>query len=80
MFTVMLCASSRSRLTYSETADQSLQVPDSLLPVERLPVPILPVRTLQLSEGMMSFQINGRSFDANRIDKVVQLNTVEIGT
>ena len=65
------------QLTYSDTAGQSLQVPDSLLPVEPLPVPILPVRTLELSEGMMSFQINGRSFDANRIDTFVQLNTVE---
>lgn len=47
-----------------------------------LPVSPLPPRTFQLGQGMMmgrgmSFTINGREFDANRIDAAPRLGTVE---
>lgn len=60
-------------------------VPNGLVrPVEALPAPSLPARTFQLGQGMMmgmgsggSFSINGRTFDASRIDAAPRLGTVE---
>ena len=66
------------QLTYSGLAERVVPVPDHLLDVEYLPYPNRPNRTFQLSQGMMmSFDINGRRFDANRIDTTAQLDTIE---
>jgi len=66
------------QLTYSGLAERVVPAPDRLLDVEFLPHPNRPNRIFQLSQGMMmSFDINGRTFDANRIDTAVQLGTVE---
>ena len=66
------------QLTYSGVADQFVSAPDRLLDVEALPYPNRPLRTFRLSEGMMrSFDINGRTFDARRIDTAVELDTIE---
>ena len=66
------------QLTYSEVADQFLPAPDRLLDVAALPYPNRPLRTFRLSEGMMmSFDINGRTFDARRTDTQVELDTIE---
>ena len=66
------------QLTYSGRADQAVPPPDSLASVEPLPLSRLPLRTFQLSQGMMmSFDINGRTFNPNRIDTSVQLNSTE---
>jgi FtsP/CotA-like multicopper oxidase with cupredoxin domain len=69
-----------------ETA--ALPVPDQLIPIAPLPQPET-VREFNLSHGMMGlndhagmhqgmvFLINGKSFEHNRVDTTVQLNTVE---
>lgn len=58
----------------------SVPMPQSLAPVEVLSdVPRQPTRRFVLSEGMMGrFQINGRSFDENRVDARGQLGVVEL--
>ena len=60
-------------------------LPKTLVPVEDLRgVPIARKRTITLSEGfdpgpppMPTFFINGKEFDADRIDETMKLNTVE---
>ena len=67
-------------LTYDrEVESQSL--PQTLIPVETLPEPQT-TRRFTMSHGMspgrgMVFLINGNTFDPQRIDTQVQLNTVE---
>ena len=67
-------------LTYDgEVESQSL--PQTLIPVENLPEPQT-TRRYTMNHGMspgmgMVFLINGKSFDPQRIDTQVKLNTVE---
>lgn len=64
-------------LNYSGTAERIVPVPERLLNVESLPAGTLQ-RRFVLTEGMMgAFQINGRTFQAQRIDTVVQLGSTE---
>lgn len=64
-------------LNYSGTAERTVPVPERLLNVESLPVGTL-LRRFVLTEGMMgSFQINGRTFQADRTDTVVALSSTE---
>ncbi|MEO8034912.1 MAG: multicopper oxidase domain-containing protein, partial [Acidobacteriota bacterium] len=60
-------------IEYRGRADKAWTIPGSLVrPVESLPPATTPPRAFQLGQGMMmgrgmSFTINGRGFDANRI-------------
>ena len=72
-------------IEYRGRADRSWTIPGSLVrTVDALPASSLPPRIFQLGQGMgmgmgrgMSFTINGRAFDANRIDSTPRLGTVE---
>ncbi len=68
-------------VVYEGRVERPLEVPRRLMRVEPLPPPELPVRsfefrTLDLPSGI-SFLINGRTFDHERIDTRVRLNTIE---
>lgn len=73
-----------ARLRYSGTAPSTWTLPQNLAAIERLPAPSIR-RVFQLGQGMgmgmmgggMSFTINGRSFNENRIDVRAVLNNVE---
>jgi FtsP/CotA-like multicopper oxidase with cupredoxin domain len=76
-------AQTLATIEYRGRAERKWTVPERLVsaPVA-LPVSSLPLRTFQLGLGMMmsrsmSFTINGRQFDANRIDAAPRLGTVE---
>ncbi len=67
-------------LTYKDK-DKDVPLPTKLISLEPLPAPITE-RTIKLSGGMMAgssmeFLFNGQTFDPERIDSQVQLNTVE---
>lgn len=67
-------------LTYKDRV-KSLPLPEQLIPVEALPEP-QKVRRFTLGHGMapgqgMAFTINGKTFNSERIDTQVRLNTVE---
>ncbi len=66
-----------AQLAYLGSSDTNFPVPDQLPDVAPLPMPTEPARTFYLEERMMGFKINGRAFDANRIDTVVRLETLE---
>jgi len=61
-------------LTYTEKVTP-LPLPSKLIPIEALPTPQT-VRRFTLNTGM-AFRINGKTFDPNRVDTQVRLNTVE---
>jgi FtsP/CotA-like multicopper oxidase with cupredoxin domain len=70
-------------IEYRGSAERKWTVPERLgsAPVV-LPVSLLPPRAFQLGQGMMmgrgmNFTVNGREFDANRIDSAPRLGTVE---
>ncbi len=68
-------------LTYSGEEIEPLSLPKQLIPVEELPE-AKAVRQFELNHGMnpgqgMQFLINGQSFNPQRIDTNVSLNTVE---
>lgn len=72
-------------LTYRGTADQTWNLPQQLVSVDPLPGPSI-LRTFQLGSGMgmgvmagggMTFAINGRTFNPDRVDTRVRLNAVE---
>ena len=53
-------------------------LPAQLGRVDALPAPALPLRRITLGRGMrMSFTINGRTFDHNRVDVRAKLGTIE---
>lgn len=70
-------------IEYRGREDRTWAIQRSLgRPVEPLPPATAPPRTFQLGQGMMmgrgmSFTINGREFDGNRIDSAPRLGTVE---
>jgi FtsP/CotA-like multicopper oxidase with cupredoxin domain len=71
-------------LLYEGQAEQTWNLPERLVGVDLLPEPSVR-RSFQLGQGMgmgimgagMSFTINGRTFNPDRIDTRVGLNTVE---
>ena len=68
-------------VTYQGRSPRAWNIPSRLVEVPELP-PTNIVRRFKLSQGMamtsgMSFLINGKQFDANRVDSGVRLNTVE---
>jgi len=63
-------------LVYAGVADSSWDLTQSLTSVEALPQPT-GFRSFRLGQNMMSFTINGRTFDPRRADTVVKLNSVE---
>lgn len=63
-------------LVYAGQAESFWALPEALGVVEPLPTPSV-TRSFRLGESMMSFTINGRTFDARRVDTVVKLDTVE---
>lgn len=63
-------------LVYVGEAESSWDLTQSLATVEALPEASR-LRSFRLGENMMSFTINGRTFDARRADTVVKLNAVE---
>jgi FtsP/CotA-like multicopper oxidase with cupredoxin domain len=73
-----------ARLRYGGTAPSTWTLPQNLAGVEELPAPSIR-RVFQLGQDMgmgmmgggMSFTINGRSFNENRIDVRAVLNNVE---
>jgi FtsP/CotA-like multicopper oxidase with cupredoxin domain len=70
-------------LAYDGRADQPIELPQTLGPVEVLPVgPVLRTFRLGMSVGMgmgmrMRFLIDGREFDHMRVDDRVRLGSVE---
>lgn len=76
-------AQTLATIEYRGRAEKKWTVPERLGSAPAaLPVSSLPLRTFQLGQGMMmgggmSFTINGRLFDANRIDAAPRLGTVE---
>jgi FtsP/CotA-like multicopper oxidase with cupredoxin domain len=62
-------------LTYQGTV-QPLPLPTQLLPIEALPPPQI-VRQFTLNAAHMTFTINGKTFDHDRVDTRVSLNTIE---
>lgn len=72
-------------LQYRGTSERTGSLPSSLPPAaEALPPTALPQRVFRLGMGMgmgmmggMTFTINGREFDARRIDSAPRLGTVE---
>lgn len=70
-------------LEYRGRSDRAWTIPGSLGgPVDRLASPNAPPRIFELGQGMMmgpgmSFTINGRIFDGNRIDSAPRLGTIE---
>ena len=70
-------------LTYEGTADYTWSLPQTLVTVDPLPEPSV-LRRFQLGSGMgrmggggMTFTINGRGFNPDRVDTRVSLNAVE---
>ncbi len=70
-------------IVYAGQAGRSWDLPRYLAGVEALPEATI-LRRFSLGQGMgmgigggMQFTINGRTFDANRVDTRVRLNTVE---
>ena len=64
-------------ITYQGRSAQIWNIPSQVGSVSPLPTPST-TRSFTLSQGrMMSFLINGRTFDANRIDTSVRLGAVE---
>jgi FtsP/CotA-like multicopper oxidase with cupredoxin domain len=64
-------------ITYQGRSAQLWNIPSQVGSVSPLPAPSI-TRSFTLSQGrMMSFLINGRTFDANRIDTSVRLGAVE---
>jgi FtsP/CotA-like multicopper oxidase with cupredoxin domain len=76
-------AQTLATIEYHGRAERKWTVPERLGSAPAtLPVSSLPLRTFQLGQGMMmgggmSFSINGRRFDANRIDAAPRLASVE---
>lgn len=77
-------AETLATIEYRGRAERKWTVPERLGSAPAaLPVSSLPARAFQLGQGMMmmgrgmSFTINGREFDANRIDAAPRLATVE---
>jgi FtsP/CotA-like multicopper oxidase with cupredoxin domain len=76
-------AQTLATIEYRGRAERKWTVPERLGSAPAaLPVSSLPLRTFQLGQGMMmgggmSFTINGRQFDANRVDAAPRLGTVE---
>lgn len=72
-------------IEYRGRAERTWTIPSALVrPIEPLPATSLRPRTFQLGQGMgmgmgggMRSTINGREFDANRIDATPRLGTVE---
>ncbi len=72
-------------LEYRGRSERTWSIPASLPGgVERLPATQLPTRIFQLGQGMrmgggmgMSFTIDGREFDENRIDSAPRLGSIE---
>ena len=53
-------------------------LPAQLTTIAALPAPTLPLRRIRLGQGMrMTFTINGRTFDPQRIDVRAKLGTIE---
>lgn len=63
-------------LVYDGEAEATWDLPQSLGTVEALAETGV-IRSFRLGEGMMSFTINGRTFDHRRTDTAVKLNAIE---
>jgi FtsP/CotA-like multicopper oxidase with cupredoxin domain len=71
------------RFDVDRPAEASFRLPTSLVPLERLdPRQAVRVRTFAMQMGMgpmmAGFTINGRRFDARRVDEQVRLNELEV--
>ena len=64
-------------IAYEGRADREIPLPARLIDVIPLPPPTLPLRALEFRSSDLSFLINGRPFDHERIDTRVKLNTTE---